>query len=116
MRIWIEIPLPSSRELAKHLGIARNTVVLAYQQLIDEGYLVSRERSGNYIDKTMLDGRALSLSRSLSSSLSLFLFFSLPLSLILALPMVPSTLLIMFLRFNVINDLVPHPYMTSVGR
>ena len=56
-KLPLEIPLPSSRELARHLGIARNTVVLAYQQLIDEGYLVSRERSGYYIDKTMLDGR-----------------------------------------------------------
>ena len=56
-KLPLEIPLPSSRELARHLGIARNTVVLAYQQLIDEGYLVARERSGYYIDKTMLDGR-----------------------------------------------------------
>lgn len=56
-KLPLEIPLPSSRELAKHLGIARNTVVLAYQQLIDEGYLVSRERSGYFIDKTMLAGR-----------------------------------------------------------
>ncbi len=56
-KLPLEIPLPSSRELAKHLGIARNTVVLAYQQLIDEGYLVSRERSGYYIDKSMLEGR-----------------------------------------------------------
>jgi GntR family transcriptional regulator/MocR family aminotransferase len=56
-KLPLEIALPSSRELARHLGIARNTVVLAYQQLIDEGYLVSRERSGYYIDKTMLDGR-----------------------------------------------------------
>lgn len=56
-KLPLEIPLPSSRELARHLGIARNTVVLAYQQLIDEGYLVSRERSGYYIDKTMLSGR-----------------------------------------------------------
>ncbi len=56
-KLPLEVPLPSSRELAKHLGIARNTVVLAYQQLIDEGYLVSRERSGYYIDKTMLNGR-----------------------------------------------------------
>ena len=56
-KLPMEIPLPSSRELARHLGIARNTVVLAYQQLIDEGYLVSRERSGYYIDKTMLSGR-----------------------------------------------------------
>jgi GntR family transcriptional regulator/MocR family aminotransferase len=56
-KLPLEIPLPSSRELAKHLGIARNTVVLSYQRLIDEGYLVSRERSGYYIDRTMLDGR-----------------------------------------------------------
>jgi GntR family transcriptional regulator/MocR family aminotransferase len=56
-KLPLEIPLPSSRELARHLGIARNTVVLAFQQLIDEGYLVARERSGYYIDKTMLDGR-----------------------------------------------------------
>ena len=27
--------LPSSRKLADHLGIARNTAVLAYQQLLD---------------------------------------------------------------------------------
>ncbi|NNE62763.1 MAG: PLP-dependent aminotransferase family protein [Gammaproteobacteria bacterium] len=56
-KLPLEVPLPSSRELSRHLGIARNTVVLAYQQLIDEGYLVSRERSGYYIDKTMLQGR-----------------------------------------------------------
>lgn len=46
--------LPSSRRLADHLAIARNTVVLAYQQLIDEGYLVSRERSGIYVNEAML--------------------------------------------------------------
>ncbi len=56
-KLPLDVPLPSSRELARHLGIARNTVVLAYQQLIDEGYLVARERSGYYIDKTMLNGR-----------------------------------------------------------
>ena len=56
-KLPLDIPLPSSRELARHLGIARNTVVLAYQQLIDEGYLVSRERSGYFIDKTILNGR-----------------------------------------------------------
>lgn len=56
-KLPLDIPLPSSRELAKHLGIARNTVVLAYQQLIDEGYLVSRQRSGYYIDQTLLGGR-----------------------------------------------------------
>ena len=56
-KLPLNVALPSSRELARHLGIARNTVVLAYQQLIDEGYLVARERSGYYIDRTMLAGR-----------------------------------------------------------
>ena len=50
-------PLPSSRELAEALGVARNTVVLAYQQLAGEGYLVSRERSGHFVNPEMLRGR-----------------------------------------------------------
>jgi GntR family transcriptional regulator/MocR family aminotransferase len=41
--------MPSSRELADQLGIARNTVVLAYQHLVDNGFLVSRERSGYFV-------------------------------------------------------------------
>ncbi|RUO71564.1 PLP-dependent aminotransferase family protein [Pseudidiomarina salinarum] len=41
--------MPSSRKLAEQLSIGRNTVVHAYEQLIDEGYLVSRERSGIYV-------------------------------------------------------------------
>jgi GntR family transcriptional regulator/MocR family aminotransferase len=51
------VPLPSSREMAEQLGVARNTVVLAYQQLADEGYLVSRERSGHFVNAEMLSGR-----------------------------------------------------------
>lgn len=49
-------PLPSSRELAKHLGIARNTVVLSYQHLVDEGYLCTRERSGYFVNQAILAG------------------------------------------------------------
>ena len=41
--------LPSSRKLADQLQVARNTVVLAYEQLLEEGYLVSRERSGIFV-------------------------------------------------------------------
>ncbi|KOX44532.1 aspartate aminotransferase [Streptomyces purpurogeneiscleroticus] len=44
-----EARLPSSRQLASLLGVARNTVVAAYQQLIDEGFLVSQERSGIFL-------------------------------------------------------------------
>lgn len=42
-------PLPSSRELAENLGVARNTVLLTYQQLVDEDLLESRERSGYFV-------------------------------------------------------------------
>ena len=49
--------LPSSRKLAENLGVARNTVVLAYQQLVDEGYLESRERSGIFVQDTITEGR-----------------------------------------------------------
>src|SRR5262249_11227063 len=36
--------LPSTRVLARDLGVSRNTVMLAYEQLAAEGYLVSRHR------------------------------------------------------------------------
>ncbi|HXG28355.1 MAG TPA: PLP-dependent aminotransferase family protein [Nevskiales bacterium] len=49
--------LPSCRELARHLGVARSTVVLAYQHLVDEGFLIARERSGYYINREILIGR-----------------------------------------------------------
>jgi len=49
--------LASSRKLARQLGVARNTVVLAYQQLVAEGYLVGRARSGIYVNEEMLETR-----------------------------------------------------------
>jgi GntR family transcriptional regulator/MocR family aminotransferase len=49
--------LPSSRKLAVQLEVARNTVVAAYQQLIAEGYLVSRQRSGIFVNDEMLESR-----------------------------------------------------------
>jgi len=49
--------LPSSRKLAEQLGVARNTVVLAYEQLVDEGYLESRQRSGIFVNELILEGR-----------------------------------------------------------
>ncbi|HLF30569.1 MAG TPA: PLP-dependent aminotransferase family protein [Xanthomonadales bacterium] len=49
--------LPSSRKLAEQLGIARNTVVLAYEQLVEEGYLESRQRSGLFVNETIRENR-----------------------------------------------------------
>ncbi|MCP5150211.1 MAG: PLP-dependent aminotransferase family protein [Ectothiorhodospiraceae bacterium] len=48
--------LPSCRRLARQLGVARNTVVSAYQGLVDEGYLVARERSGYFVADDVLAG------------------------------------------------------------
>jgi len=41
--------LPPSRNLARNLGLARNTVLEAYEQLAAEGYLASRHGSGTYV-------------------------------------------------------------------
>jgi GntR family transcriptional regulator/MocR family aminotransferase len=49
--------LPASRKLAEQLGVARNTVVLAYEQLIGEGLLESRERSGIYVSSGVVESR-----------------------------------------------------------
>lgn len=49
--------LPSTRKLAQQLDVARNTVVAAYQQLIADGYLVSRQRSGIFVSEEMLRTR-----------------------------------------------------------
>ena len=38
--------LPSSRDLAAQLGVARGTVTAAYGQLTAEGYLTARRGSG----------------------------------------------------------------------
>ncbi len=48
--------VPSTRKMAKSLGVSRNTVVLAYQGLLDDGYLLSRQRSGYFVaDKALED-------------------------------------------------------------
>lgn len=49
--------LPSSRRMAEQLGVARNTVVLAYEQLIEEGYLETRQRSGVFVNEHIRENR-----------------------------------------------------------
>jgi len=43
--------LPSCRELAKQLSVSRNTVVLTYEKLVEDGFLYSKERSGYFVAK-----------------------------------------------------------------
>lgn len=47
--------LPSGRELAAWAGLSRNTVVLTYERLVEEGYLESHPRDGFYVRNASAD-------------------------------------------------------------
>jgi len=47
-------PLPPTRELSRRLAVARNTVGVAYERLVAEGYADSRVGSGTYVRTTGL--------------------------------------------------------------
>lgn len=53
-QIAASMPLPSCRILADKLGVARGTVVLAFQQLVDQGFLIARERRGHFVNPDVL--------------------------------------------------------------
>ena len=44
--------MPSSRGLARHLGVSRITVTLAYTELVAGDYLTARGRSGYYVSES----------------------------------------------------------------
>jgi GntR family transcriptional regulator/MocR family aminotransferase len=50
--------LPSTRELAEQLHVSRTVVVLAYEQLLAEGFVVGRAGSGTYVADVLAGGRA----------------------------------------------------------
>src|ERR1700754_1052390 len=52
------LALPSCRKMAQTLSIARNTVALAYQDPVEEGFLIARQRSGYFVAPDVLSGRA----------------------------------------------------------
>jgi len=41
--------LPATREFAAHLGVSRNVILEAYDQLMAEGYLEARQGAGTYV-------------------------------------------------------------------
>ncbi|MFM2044520.1 MAG: hypothetical protein RLY86_3096 [Pseudomonadota bacterium] len=47
--------LPSTRTLARDLGVSRNTVVAAIDRLVAEGYLETRVGSGTYVTRRLPD-------------------------------------------------------------
>ena len=48
--------LPSSRKLSQQLKVARNTVVIAYEHLLDDGYILAKERCGYFVNPDILNG------------------------------------------------------------
>jgi len=49
-RLALGAPLPSTRRLADLLGVSRNTVVSAYDLLVQDGFLLSRQRRGHVVN------------------------------------------------------------------
>jgi GntR family transcriptional regulator/MocR family aminotransferase len=47
--------LPSTRDLAKVLGVSRNTILLAFDNLISEGFLEPMTGSGTYVARELPD-------------------------------------------------------------
>jgi GntR family transcriptional regulator/MocR family aminotransferase len=47
------VRLPATRSLAEELGVSRNTVLNAYEQLLAEGYLEGKAGSGTYVPRTL---------------------------------------------------------------
>src|ERR1043165_8299961 len=50
--------LPSSRALADDLCVSRTTTLLAYEQLIAEGYVTTRHGSGTFVAQELPDDLA----------------------------------------------------------
>ena len=50
--------LPSTRELATELGVNRNTIVAAYDELLAQGWITSRGAAGTFVATEMPDARA----------------------------------------------------------
>jgi len=50
--------LPSTRELAEQLYVSRTVVVLAYEHLLAEGFVLGRGGSGTYVSEGLATGRS----------------------------------------------------------
>ncbi len=56
-RLGPGVRLPASRHLAGDLGVARTTIVLAYEQLLAEGFLQGRGSAGTFVSTLTLPRR-----------------------------------------------------------
>ncbi|HEV2269213.1 MAG TPA: PLP-dependent aminotransferase family protein [Steroidobacteraceae bacterium] len=58
--------VPSSRDLADQLNVSRTVVLLAYEQLEAEGYLVGRSGSGTYVSRGLAGEKRVHAPRAAS--------------------------------------------------
>ena len=65
-------PLPSTRDLAQQLGVSRTVVLLAYDQLLAEGFVVGRVGSGTYVAEGLVAPGTVKSGRSAAVRLSRF--------------------------------------------
>jgi GntR family transcriptional regulator/MocR family aminotransferase len=61
--------LPSSRALAEDLAVSRTTTLLAFEQLMAEGYLQASHGSGTFVSRELPDDRVARLPRAPASGL-----------------------------------------------
>lgn len=47
--------LPATRALSEQLGVSRNTVILAYDRLLNEGYIESKRSIGTFVTEAIAD-------------------------------------------------------------
>lgn len=52
-RLPVGAKLPSTRDLARDLGVSRNTVLTAFEQLLAEGYVKAQTGSGTFVADTL---------------------------------------------------------------
>lgn len=64
--------LPSTRDLADQLGISRTVVLLAYDQLLAEGFIAGRRGSGTYVSEGLGSNRLAASKKSPRLRLSTF--------------------------------------------
>lgn len=62
--------LPATRELAEQLGVSRTVILLAYDQLLAEGFLEGRPGSGTYVSIGIAAGRSARSVREVKLRLS----------------------------------------------
>jgi GntR family transcriptional regulator / MocR family aminotransferase len=64
--------LPSTRDLSDQLGVSRTVVLLAYDQLLAEGFVAGRKGSGTYVTEGLSSSRLATSKKSAVVPLSKF--------------------------------------------